>query len=65
VKVHVPHVFSLYYSRDVIWFRVFDHGLWVGCTPMLFSERYGYVKRLHLWNNWRIGWLLPHEGLMK
>lgn len=40
-----------YASRGCAWFRVFGFGL--ACTnhrvnPPLFSERYGYRKRLHI-----------------
>lgn len=51
--------FSYYLSRRGSWFRLFGYGLVLTSTRPLFSERNGFVKRLHLWGPWRIGVIRP------
>lgn len=54
-------LFSFHKSNGYLWFRIFGYGLHFKNykkTGLLFSERYGYVKTLKIFN-WSIKILKP------
>jgi hypothetical protein len=60
---HYP-VFYIVCNNRLYYFRLFGYGLTfkdVRYHPPLFSERYGYTKRLKL-GSWRVGVLRPTKG---
>ena len=48
---------SASWNLETFWFRIFGYGLVFSRGPMMFSERYGYARRLELWGRWRVGLL--------
>lgn len=54
-------MFQYYISPDCMWFRLFDHGLNLKRTPMLFSERSGITKSIKLPFGWRLTKLKPYR----
>lgn len=53
--------FNAHFSKGLWWFRIFGYGVhWKSLKthPLLFSERYGYTKKL-LIGNWCFGILKP------
>lgn len=52
-------IFCYYYEIGFLWFRIFGYGFKIkdiNKNPLLFSEKYGYVKGIQI-GKWRIGFL--------